>query len=994
VSGELKQMWLNFIDPIAEQCGFGNYLLLGEDSSSAANFLCSQGVIATALDSSDLLNDDTYDYVIATIQLTKLSVPLDEYIRRLASISRDALILIAIGPEDSHSLRANIELTAFKVGLSKHRRYYTLLDYEKLEYEGNIILVPLQKLAVTTQNERYSLATLARERDLHMDMLRESGRRSDAHVVRYQLASSWISPGSTVIDAACGMGYGVEILAANSPGSFFTGIDGSETAIDYAKNLFLPEENSEIEFKVGLLPKALAEYKSNSVNALISFETLEHLEDPQGFLAEAFRILSPGGRIIVSVPNDWADESGKDPNPYHLHVYTWEKLERQLSEFFIVENRWRQIASGCKSVSTDNQWRPGPRLLEQVPLGLTPHPEAEWWIAVAMKSPEVGANVPYVESIHPSPKSAGALLDFESSYANPWLVHALVEFPYRLQDKRALEELATRVYANAAPGSADAGAALAVQGYRLLESDLDGVRAATCIKQIDGYLEHAMNTTHALRWRVSLSYLAARLLASTGDTRGALSYFLKCINFDGISITPTLGTKSVDAALWIGRIKWASGEFTGARDAWGKGIAEAERALRANWQEFHGDKNSPLVFSMNDAVEILDKATQCAHLLSATGPDGHHPELALWRAPQSSLRTAFLKVQNLAHTRFAELQIQNRINLDLNATLQKLKKIASENSDQLINANRQIAEKDVALDEAQKLAWSRFDEIQQLSTQLLVTQQALSEVQEIAFARFKKIEQITEHISTVEHALVIAQTLADDRHLEITKLSHKLDSTETALASAQTLALNRHTEIVQLSDRLDSTSAALSSAQELALNRYAEIGQLSTELHATKTALSEAQTLALVRFDEIMLLRQQLTDGEVSLSKALDFATLHLNEVAAVSEDLAKTRVALDEAQKIASLRLNENIAVNDELARLSGALEDSRQLVQQNEIAIAHLLEQVAEQNTALQAALQRTEHWQSQHAEVLASRTWRWTQPLRKVADSLKSLTTKFKI
>lgn len=58
-----------------------------------------------------------------------------------------------------------------------------------------------------------------------------------------------------------------------------------------------------------------------SFDIIISFETLEHVENPESVLNEFYRLLSPGGRLITSVPNDWSDESGEDPNPFHFHVY-------------------------------------------------------------------------------------------------------------------------------------------------------------------------------------------------------------------------------------------------------------------------------------------------------------------------------------------------------------------------------------------------------------------------------------------------------------------------------------------------------------------------------------------------------------------------------------------------------------------------------------------------------------------------------------------------
>jgi len=47
-----------------------------------------------------------------------------------------------------------------------------------------------------------------------MDMTREVGPRADAHTVRYSLAAQWVRAGDTVLDCACGLGYGSAILAS------------------------------------------------------------------------------------------------------------------------------------------------------------------------------------------------------------------------------------------------------------------------------------------------------------------------------------------------------------------------------------------------------------------------------------------------------------------------------------------------------------------------------------------------------------------------------------------------------------------------------------------------------------------------------------------------------------------------------------------------------------------------------------------------------------
>lgn len=45
--------------------------------------------------------------------------------------------------------------------------------------------------------------------------------------------------------------------------------------------------------------------KSDSIDHVVSFEVMEHLQEPSVMLAEAFRLLKSGGSIMVSTPFQW-----------------------------------------------------------------------------------------------------------------------------------------------------------------------------------------------------------------------------------------------------------------------------------------------------------------------------------------------------------------------------------------------------------------------------------------------------------------------------------------------------------------------------------------------------------------------------------------------------------------------------------------------------------------------------------------------------------------
>jgi len=117
------------------------------------------------------------------------------------------------------------------------------------------------------------------------------GIRAD-HTARYFWAGDIIPNGSRVIDLACGIGYGTYIMA--EAGHQVTGGDISAESIAYAGRHYA---HPRAEFrtmdaeKVGKLP----EY-----DVAVTFETIEHVEDPRPLL----KALLCAPKLLASVPNE------------------------------------------------------------------------------------------------------------------------------------------------------------------------------------------------------------------------------------------------------------------------------------------------------------------------------------------------------------------------------------------------------------------------------------------------------------------------------------------------------------------------------------------------------------------------------------------------------------------------------------------------------------------------------------------------------------------
>nr|WP_274383307.1 methyltransferase domain-containing protein [Cupriavidus gilardii] len=399
-------------------------------------------------------------------------------------------------------------------------------------------------------------------------MLRESGSRSDAHVFRYQFAARFVRPGDVVLDAACGLGYGSHLIWTGTKARKVIGVDGSEYAAEYASSNF-GYAGEGLEFREGFLPQCLHSIPDNSVDLVVSFETLEHVEDPEGLLAEFDRVLAPGGRFIGSVPNDWSDETGEDPNPFHLHVYTLEKFRHQLRARFAVEKFFSQTADRVKKLGAKCEWVRRPRSLVELDNADAEPIEAEWWLCVAMKPPFAGASVPYEERhfTEAEQRAAGHALAFGRDYDNPWLVRAMVSMGLRTEAPDLQVEWAQKVLASSAPDSADRGAALAILAYRLLDKRPAGDARQLCT-EIQQYVAISPRNPNARRWVISLNYVLALLHLEAGRRPEAAAALAAVLRDDPAEYSVTLVTKAVDAAWLLGSMHLADGKPELARELW------------------------------------------------------------------------------------------------------------------------------------------------------------------------------------------------------------------------------------------------------------------------------------------------------------------------------------------------------------------------------------------------------------------------------------------
>jgi SAM-dependent methyltransferase len=101
---------------------------------------------------------------------------------------------------------------------------------------------------------------------------------------------------AVIVDLGCGDGSALAIAAEHNPAHRFAGIDWSGDALRQAQALGLTVVRAGVSG--GSLPVA-----DGAADVVIMSELIEHLVDPDGAVAEARRILRPGGSLLLSTPN-------------------------------------------------------------------------------------------------------------------------------------------------------------------------------------------------------------------------------------------------------------------------------------------------------------------------------------------------------------------------------------------------------------------------------------------------------------------------------------------------------------------------------------------------------------------------------------------------------------------------------------------------------------------------------------------------------------------
>lgn len=146
----------------------------------------------------------------------------------------------------------------------------------------------------------------------------------------YQLALDWLPKSGRALDIACGDGYGTRLLAGHGLDMIGGDIDADVLVTARQRATDIPN----IQFRE--LNVMDLDMENDSLDAVVSMETIEHVDD-QAYINEIHRVLKPGGVFILSTPQN---SLGHIPiNAEHIREYSLSEIVALAQSRFSVSKK-------------------------------------------------------------------------------------------------------------------------------------------------------------------------------------------------------------------------------------------------------------------------------------------------------------------------------------------------------------------------------------------------------------------------------------------------------------------------------------------------------------------------------------------------------------------------------------------------------------------------------------------------------------------------------
>jgi 2-polyprenyl-3-methyl-5-hydroxy-6-metoxy-1,4-benzoquinol methylase len=149
------------------------------------------------------------------------------------------------------------------------------------------------------------------------------------HIARYQFAAGRVR-GRRVLDAGTGLGYGAAILKSAGAAEV-QAVDIDPGSIERARAMFRIDGLEYLVDDCEVLSRVHGPF-----DVICNFENIEHLRNPDAFLARAAQLLADDGMLICSTPeratSTWTGD--RPENPYHTTEWYRHEFREMLSKSF------------------------------------------------------------------------------------------------------------------------------------------------------------------------------------------------------------------------------------------------------------------------------------------------------------------------------------------------------------------------------------------------------------------------------------------------------------------------------------------------------------------------------------------------------------------------------------------------------------------------------------------------------------------------------------
>jgi glycosyltransferase involved in cell wall biosynthesis len=611
--------------------GHGKILYIGAHAADALDFLLAAGTdpYALSLDadggaqadhrfvsnrleaasvtapSLGIAQRESFDAAIVVLPPDSKAAEAAVWLKLIADADITNVALMSPVAQDEAGLASSghVKARAFELGFRIHARLTFARLTCPLPSLGSYEVCAFERAANASTEQRPAMAE---------DVLRHTDAASQTKVAELTQVGSFVRAGDAVLVLDDTAGSGAYVVAQNSTASHVLGIVPDALQCDYASSEY--GVAGRVDFKPWS-GEELNGLTNHSFDVVICRDVRRFAPLDWPRLAD---IVRPGGRLILGLtaPQSTGDASVKTQSSVELlRSITGSAHTSWLPECAFISRpgapshvAWRKIELDQPTVASDGHL-----------------------IVVSMRDPVSADPSAFVDTMYKHADSpAFNVLPDGRSMVNPWLFRSMVTIGTRMNNDAELGSLQARVLQQAPHDTADYGAALCGHAYRVLAARASSETVRTCVAEIQAYLDTNKNDAQYLRWSISQTYVAAKLLQAIGDLEGAEAWALKCAAMDPVPFSPLLATKTVAALDLAASFAVARRDYETARQYLERAVREVQRVLSGDWVNILGDVTKPLSFGLPEVSQLAELGARCAYLLNYLADAGYRPGL-VWR---------------------------------------------------------------------------------------------------------------------------------------------------------------------------------------------------------------------------------------------------------------------------------------------------------------------------------------------------------------------------